>query len=663
MSRTIRKVLIANRGEIACRIMRTLRKLEITSLAVYSEADANAAHVRLADEALLIGPSPATESYLLIENIIRAALETGADAIHPGYGFLAENPDLPKACEDNGIIFIGPPSQAIEAMGSKSTAKKLMGAAGVPLVPGFHEDGSNPQRLRQEALAIGFPLLIKATHGGGGKGMRLVNAEDQFDSALASCQRESGAAFGETSVLLEKFIGNARHVEIQVFTDQCGNGVYLFERDCSIQRRHQKIIEEAPAPGITPALRATMGEAALKAARAIHYVGAGTVEFLLDTDGSFYFMEMNTRLQVEHPVTEMITGLDLVEWQLLVAEGAALPCDQSMLEINGHAIEARIYAEAPLNEFLPSTGTLEYLATPTQNRHTRIDAGVGQGDDITVFYDPMISKLIVWDLDRDKAIHRLLVALRNYRVAGLSTNIEFLQAIALNQSFRNATLSTQFVDQHLPDLIKPNPPPTGDIYIYAALFQYCSEMPTAGNSLRAGSKPSSPWDDNKGWQLNAPHSRLFTYCNEDEPVTVEVRGTPDRLRANCQGTTFQGSAMLKDDRLTLEQHSRSHIYCYQNPQHISLFINGVQHQVETYTPDFQHGAQHDEGSLHAPMNGRIVSVLVSPGDRVEQGQPLMVMEAMKMEHSIKAPDGGTIKEIYYRDGDLVDEGAELIHID
>ena len=405
------KILIANRGEIACRVIKTARRLGIKTVAVYSDADAGARHVRLADEAVHIGPAAARESYLVIERIIAAARQTGAQAIHPGYGFLSENEDFCEACEAAGIVFIGPPVSAIRAMGSKSEAKKLMEKARVPLTPGYHGDHQEPGFLNVQADAIGYPVLIKAAAGGGGKGMRLVEKSADFLDALASCKREAAASFGSDHVLVEKYLTRPRHIEIQVFGDTHGNYVYLFERDCSVQRRHQKVLEEAPAPGMTPERRAAMGQAAVDAARAVGYVGAGTVEFIANQDGSFYFMEMNTRLQVEHPVTEMITGLDLVEWQLRVASGEPLPMAQEQLAINGHALEARIYAEDPAKGFLPSTGRLVHLAPPDENMHVRVDTGVEEGDEISPFYDPMIAKLIVWDVNRDRALARMLQAL------------------------------------------------------------------------------------------------------------------------------------------------------------------------------------------------------------------------------------------------------------
>ena len=441
------KILIANRGEIACRVIRTCRRLGIRTVAVFSDADRHARHVRMADEAIHIGAAPASESYLLADRILAAAKQTGAQAVHPGYGFLSENAGFAEACAAAGIVFIGPPESAIQAMGSKSAAKALMEKAGVPLTPGYHGKEQAPEFLREQADAIGYPVLIKAVSGGGGKGMRLVEQSEDFEAALASCQREATASFGDPVVLVEKYVTQPRHIEIQVFGDSHGNVVHLFERDCSVQRRHQKVLEEAPAPGMTAERRAAMGKAATDAAKAVGYVGAGTVEFIAHQDGAFYFMEMNTRLQVEHPVTEMITGVDLVEWQLRVAVGQPLPLAQDQLSIHGHALEARIYAEDADKGFLPSTGPLIFLATPEPSAHVRIDSGVEQGDQISPYYDPMIAKLIVWDEDRPRALQRMQQALGEFRIVGVTANTAFLKRLVATDSFSNATLDTGLIER------------------------------------------------------------------------------------------------------------------------------------------------------------------------------------------------------------------------
>ncbi|MCW8997807.1 MAG: acetyl-CoA carboxylase biotin carboxylase subunit, partial [Kangiellaceae bacterium] len=496
---SIHKLLIANRGEIACRIIRTAQRMGIECVAVYSDADKNAQHVKLADEAWYIGESPAKDSYLKADTILEIAKKSGANGIHPGYGFLSENAEFAQKCSDNNVIFVGPPVGAIEAMGSKSEAKSIMQNAGVPLVQGYHGDDQSESLLQQEADKIGYPLLIKATAGGGGKGMRVVESSSDFIDALNSCKREAISSFGDDQVLIEKYLTKPRHVEIQVFADNQGNAVHLFERDCSVQRRHQKVIEEAPAPGLTSETREAMGQVAIKAAQAIGYSGAGTVEFLYDEDGSFYFMEMNTRLQVEHPVTEMITGLDLVEWQITVANGLDLPLLQDQLSINGHAFEARIYAEDPNNDFLPATGNISYMGLPVTNANVRVDSGIVSGDTVSVYYDPMIAKLIVWDKDRNSALARLRGALSDFHVAGLTTNIEFLHQLASNDAFIKADLDTHFLDKHGEELTTADQSLSNDILAVASLFVMLrqSEAHTAD-----GEDPYSPWNTTSGWRLN-----------------------------------------------------------------------------------------------------------------------------------------------------------------
>ncbi len=483
------KILIANRGEIACRVIKTARRMGIATVAVYSEADAHARHVRMADEAVLIGPPSARLSYLQSQKILDAAKATGAQAVHPGYGFLSENADFAEACAAAGIVFIGPPASAIRAMGSKSAAKALMAQAGVPLTPGYHGDKQEPAFLAGQAEAIGYPVLIKASAGGGGKGMRRVDAAGDFEAALLSCQREARSAFGDDQVLVEKYVLRPRHIEIQVFGDSHGDCVYLFERDCSVQRRHQKVLEEAPAPGMTAQRRAAMGQAAVNAAKAVGYVGAGTVEFIVNPDGSFYFMEMNTRLQVEHPVTEMITGLDLVEWQLRVASGEALPLRQEQLTLSGHAIEARIYAEDPDRGFLPSTGRLIHLQPPAASEHVRVDTGVEQGDAITPHYDPMIAKLIVWDHSRDKALARMRQALAAYQVVGVSNNIEFLSRLVRTPAFATADLDTALIEREQALLFPEKPPVPDEVWLLATLAELQDGSPTGAAGGGAGGGP------------------------------------------------------------------------------------------------------------------------------------------------------------------------------
>ena len=528
-----KKILIANRGEIACRVIKSARRMGIATVAVYSEADANARHVRLADEAVLIGPAAARESYLVAERILDAARATGAEAVHPGYGFLSENDAFADACALAGITFIGPPASAIRAMGSKSAAKALMAKADVPLTPGYHGERQEPSFLAEQAAQIGYPVLIKASAGGGGKGMRRVDAAADFEAALASCQREAMSAFGNDQVLVEKYVLKPRHIEIQVFGDTHGNVVYLFERDCSVQRRHQKVLEEAPAPGMTAARRAAMGKAAVDAAKAVGYVGAGTVEFIANQDGSFYFMEMNTRLQVEHPVTEMITGLDLVEWQLRVASGERLPLLQEQLEINGHALEARIYAEDPGKGFLPSTGRLTHLVPPPENDHVRVDTGVEQGDEITQYYDPMIAKLIVWGADRRQALARMRQALAQYRIVGVANNVDFLARLVAVPSFAHADLDTGLIEREAALLVPPPGALPDDVWLLAALAELQREARLAAKAAQRAADPHSPWRALDGWRLNGGAQReLALRCGETtQRVTIEAAVGGHRLAA------------------------------------------------------------------------------------------------------------------------------------
>ena len=671
----IKKVLIANRGEIACRIIRTLSKLDIDSVALYSDADKTAQHVKLADEAVYIGASPAAESYLCADKIIDAAKRTGANAIHPGYGFLSENSGFAKTCEENDIIFIGPPTSAIDAMASKASAKDIMKKAGVPLVPGYHEEDQSDERLLAEANKIGYPVLLKAALGGGGKGMRLVESADEFQENLDSCKREAIASFGDDFMLIEKYITEPRHVEIQVFCDQLGNGVYLFERDCSIQRRHQKVIEEAPAPGLPDALRKEMGDTAVRAAKSINYVGAGTFEFLMDKDGSFYFMEMNTRLQVEHPVTEKITGQDLVEWQIRAAEGHPLPCSQEDLTFNGHAIEVRVYAETPENEFLPSTGKIQYLRTPEENAHVRIDSGVSQGDEVSVYYDPMIAKLIVWDKTRSGAIHRMDKALKEFCVNGVNTNIEFLSNIITNDDFVNAKLSTHFIEHHNDSLLALTKNIDNEHYIYAALYQHLKESNNTNNQ-DVSLDQQSPWASVNGWSLNATPSRVFRFnvdtansldteaedgvSDNEKNIAVTLTFESDSIIASCGDSNIQCEAYLKDDELTVITGHAQRLYVSQFDEKITLFIDGKAYHLSTYSAEFSAEGNDDSGQLTAPMNGRIVDVFVSAGESVELDQPLAILEAMKMEHTIRAPTAGIISEVFYAPGDLIDDGAPLL---
>ena len=655
-------ILIANRGEIACRVIATCRRMGIRSIAVYSDADAGSRHVRLADAAVRIGPPPARDSYLAIERIIEAAHNTHAQAIHPGYGFLAENAEFAETCDRSGIVFIGPPPAAIRAMGSKAAAKELMRDAGVPLTPGYDGTNQDPAFLEQQAQAIGYPVMIKANSGGGGKGMRRVEAATEFEAALASCKREAAASFGDDSVLLEKYVVSPRHVEVQVFGDTHGNLVSIFERDCSVQRRHQKVIEEAPAPGIAPGQREGLGRAAREAARAVGYVGAGTVEFLFDRTGNFYFMEMNTRLQVEHPVTEMITGLDLVEWQLRVAAGEPLPLKQEELTMRGHAIEARIYAEDPKNDFLPSIGKLVHLHAPETSKRLRIDTGVEQDDTVTPFYDPMIAKLIVWDDTRELAARRLGAALSEYQIVGVSNNVDFLHRVVSSRSFRDANLDTGLIEREKNWIFPKHTECSDTALIFAALKIVLSDR---GEAAHRGQR-ESPWFARDGWRLNGNYRRRLAFTQPDRELiaTIEFNAHEYRIaigegmyRVNAElGERGRIDAVIDQQRISatvIEDQKRLYVF------------TGWQTCVFAYIDPLAVAAegQSSESSLRAPMPGRVIAQLVQSGDPVEKGTPLMVLEAMKMECTIYAPSAGRVASFNYAVGDQVTEGVELLQFE
>lgn len=652
------KVLIANRGEIACRVIATCRRLGIATVAVYSDADRTARHVRLADEAIHIGPAAARESYLRSDAILDAARRSGAQAIHPGYGFLSENADFADACVAAGIAFIGPPASAIRAMGDKSAAKALMAKAGVPLTPGYHGDQQAPDFLRTQADGIGYPVLIKASAGGGGKGMRKVERSEDFVDALASCQREAASAFGNDHVLVEKYVERPRHIEIQVFGGGHGEAVYLFERDCSVQRRHQKVLEEAPAPGMSADRRAAMGKAAVDAARAVGYVGAGTVEFIAGPDGDFYFMEMNTRLQVEHPVTEFITGTDLVEWQLRVAAGQPLPKRQDELAIHGHALEARLYAEDADRGFLPSTGTLRRLRLPTPSANVRVDTGVEEGDSITPYYDPMIAKLIVWDVDRDAALRRMSQALADCQVVGVTTNAGFLRRLVQTDSFANAKLDTALIEREQAALAV-----TGDgeqaLWELAAIAAVVS-TPAAAADVR---DPHSPWQAQDGWRLGTPAARVVPLQQGERAHTLKVWTTADGWRVQC-GDAAPKQVVGHADGQTLSvqmDERRWRLQLQRDGDQLYLFASDGQHRFTLHDPVGEsEQASADAGSLLAPMPGRIVATLVAAGTQVKRGTPLVVLEAMKMEHTLQAPADGTVKGYRAKAGDQVGDGAVLV---
>ncbi len=661
------KILIANRGEIACRVMTTARRLGVRTVAVYSDADARARHVMLADEAVHVGPGPARESYLQWQRIIDAARATGAAAIHPGYGFLSENEDFAQACADAGLVFIGPPPAAIAAMGSKSAAKALMERAGVPLVPGYHGADNDPALLAREAERIGYPVLIKASAGGGGKGMRRVERAADFAAALASCQREAKASFGDDHVLVERYVTRPRHIEIQVFGDTYGNVIHLGERDCSVQRRHQKVLEESPAPGLSAARRAEMGAAAVAAARAVGYVGAGTVEFVAeeldDGDIRAYFMEMNTRLQVEHPVTEAVTGLDLVEWQLRVAAGEPLPLAQEQVVLRGHAIEARICAENPDAGFLPATGTLQVARWPAHaafardELRPRVDSGFGEGDAISPHYDSMIAKLIVWGEDRGQALARLDAALGRTHIVGLHTNVAFLRRVVASRSFATADLDTGLIERER-----------------AALFEapgLAPEWAAAGvaagvMAAEAALEDADPWSRRDAWRLFGSARRRLELEIGGQRHTVTVERHHDGATTLVLGDarhTFATRA-LGDGRhdLTLGGR-RATLTVYADGERHAVFADAGSALVVEHDP-IAHAGDHagEAGRLTAPMPGKVVAFLVQAGERVARGQPLAVMEAMKMEHTIAAPRDGVVEALLYRAGDQVAEGGELLRL-
>ncbi len=666
------KLLIANRGEIACRVAATARRMGIHTVAVYSDADAHALHVQACDEAVHIGPASPRESYLRADRILEAAKATGAQAVHPGYGFLSENEDFAQACEAAGIAFIGPPASAIAAMGSKSAAKALMEKAGVPLVPGYHGDQQDPAFLKEQADIMGYPVLIKASAGGGGKGMRAVQQAADFEAALASCQREALASFGSAHVLVERYVQQPWHIEIQVFGDKQGNHVYLFERDCSVQRRHQKVLEEAPAPGMTPERRRQMGEAAIAAARSVGYVGAGTVEFICEQDGRFYFMEMNTRLQVEHPVTEAITGLDLVEWQLRVAAGEPLPLQQDQLQIKGHAIEARICAENPAQQFLPATGQLQVMRTPAASSFevspVRIDSGVREGDVISPYYDSMIAKLIVWGEDRAAALSRLDAALRDLHITGLHTNVGIVRRVIHTHSFSQAKLDTALIEREHAALFQA-PGVSTEVAIAAAM---ASLLPTAPLN-NAG--PRDPWSTPDGWRLHGAPRHREVLLHEGQPVTV----TSTRLGATRYQLEFGEHSItltlhgahadtldisLNTGLITGEHAQRLRVSVYRDGDDIHVFTpQGAVHLQDVNPLTQVDQGHHGTGRLTALMPGKVVALLVKEGQVVKQGEPLAVTEAMKMEHTLTAPQAGTVSAILCAVGDQMAEGVELLRIE
>ncbi len=659
------KILIANRGEIACRVIETAKKLDIQTVAVYSEIDAHAKHVALADEAYCIGPAPSNQSYLCGDKIIEVAKQAGAQAIHPGYGFLSENADFARACDQADIAFIGPSGDAIDSMGSKTQAKILMKQKGVPTTPGYEGEDQSIETLTREAQNIGFPVLLKASAGGGGKGMRLVNEASELNDAIASAKREALSSFGDDELLIEKYLAQSRHVEVQIFLDKQGNGVYLYDRDCSVQRRHQKIIEEAPAPGISGDIKKQMGEAALQAAKAINYYSAGTVEFLFDAPDQFYFMEMNTRLQVEHPVTEKVTGLDLVEWQLRVAAGEDLPLKQNDITVSGHAFEARICAEDPMANFNPSCGHIDIMQMPDVNDHVRIDSGVRQGDEISPYYDPMIAKLITWDQDRERALARLHDALTETVIIGVSTNVDLLTAISQHQDFKACKLTTRFLDIHT-QLLDPVDTLSAEQQAIAAVSFMVIRRIQAHRLMQNSNDSYSPWYDTDHWRMGAKSEKVMLWFHE-KPFQCTIRhakkprhaivSTGDSSFDLClkwhQGHWFEFTVNDNPVKTRILQHDNK-LYLHLNN---STFIFDC---APPGSGNLHHGTNSE---LSAPMPGTIIDVLVKPGQTVNEGDKLIIMEAMKMEHTMKAPYAGTVNEVFFAKGDTFREGNELLSIE
>ncbi len=661
------KILIANRGEIACRILRSCRRLGIRTVAVYSQADASAQHVRLADEAWPIGGPRPQDSYLRGDAIIAAALVSGAQAVHPGYGFLSENADFAEAVHSAGLVFIGPNAASMRKMGSKAGAKQLMQARGVPVVPGYTGENQDPAHLQREADGVGYPLMIKAAHGGGGKGMRIVHQASEFQAALESCQREAAGAFGRDRVLIERYLGEPRHIEFQVFGDSHGNLIHLNERECSAQRRYQKVLEESPSPFLTPALRAQMGAAAVEAARALDYVNAGTVEFIVGPDGDFYFMEINTRLQVEHPVTELVTGLDLVEWQLRVAAGEALPLRQDQVPRHGHAIEVRLYAEDPAQGFLPGSGRLETLRLPAESAHVRVDAGVVQGDTVSIFYDPMIAKLIVWDRDRAQALARLREALAQCEVVGPKSNVEFLEKLVRHPRIVDGSIHTAYLDRHLDEVLPRDealPPALLALAATAALLH--DEADTRRVAADSGD-PHSPWAIADGWRLGHAGERLLCFLHQGQRIDLHARGSQGSYQLLGAGAPMQVSdahfahAAISADVDGRQARGGAHV----DAASVSVHDGERRLRLER-VPAFRFEDQAAQGRgdrVLAPMPGRIVLVKALPGQDVAEGEELLVMEAMKMELSLRAPRAGTVAVVQVAAGDFVDAEAVLLRLE
>lgn len=661
-----KKLLIANRGEIACRIIRTAKTMGISTVAVYAEPDAYALHVEMADESYCIGPAAATLSYLNQQEILRVARNSGAEAIHPGYGFLSENPEFAAACTASGRIFVGPPAEVITSMGIKSRARDIMDQAGIPVIPGCHLDCCPEGELAGRANGIGYPLMIKADRGGGGKGIRLVTSDADLAEAIAAAKREATGAFGDSSLIMEKQVAAARHVEVQIFRDSHGNTVHLFERDCSLQRRHQKILEEAPAPGLSERVREKLHAAAVAAAEAIRYQGAGTVEFLVESDGEFYFLEINTRLQVEHPVTEMITGQDLVRWQLLVAAGEPLPLRQEELHCRGHAIEVRIYAEDPDRNFLPATGTIHYLQEPgPEEEGIRLDSGVRRGDMVTSWYDPILAKMIVWGTDRPEAISRLLRALGNYHIAGVTVNVPFLRRLAADPAFVAMRHTTRYVDACLDELTSPAAVPD-EVFGIAALWQVLDHRRIQQKQAVVASDPFSPWSSGHGFRLNQADNLEIELLSHGKPVRVQIFPVADGYRLELPGKELLatgGNLTGPELRCRLEGR-RVMATLVTHDDHLTVFYAGETFQLQLPDPGrIGSNSAGDANALRAPIPGNVIEVFVGAGDRVKKGDGLLVLEAMKMEYMIRAPADGRVVAILFQEGDRVQEKDRLVEFE
>ena len=659
-----RKILIANRGEIACRVIQTCNRFDIATVAVYSDADRHARHANLAGEAFHIGGSRPGESYLRGDVILDVARKSGAQAIHPGYGFLSENANFARECKNAGIVFIGPTPETIDAMGSKSAAKSLMEKAAVPVVPGYHGDIQEPTYLADQAKRIGYPVLIKAVAGGGGKGMRLVETADNFLSQLDSAKREAKNSFSDDAVLIERYVQSPHHIEFQVFGDTHGSIVHLFERECSIQRRHQKVLEETPSPFLDGALRKKMGEAAIAAARAISYVNAGTIEFIVGEDREFFFMEMNTRLQVEHPITEMTTGLDLVEWQLRVASGEPLPLRQEQITRNGHAIEVRICAENPANQFLPEVGPLRRFAYPTTMDDIRVDTGVRNGDEISIYYDSMIAKLIAFGADRQQAQQKLIAALAQTALIGVKTNIDFLARVVREPDFSHGKIDTHFIAQHSASLLLAPDKAPHPALIFAAIAQLRTNEIAAKTKLRASSDPYSPWGLANGWRLSGAGAQTLLFA---DPLANLTRNIRVQRRANGYAIEVDDQSCFvstegengEQFKLSIDGNVASALVLHHQDHYLVNLHNERYEFVAVQPFAFDHAEESASGRLTALMPGRVVKVMVSVGDTVASGQPLLIIEAMKMEHTIHSPREGKIEKVFYKVDDIVAADAPL----